>query len=272
LNAQFAPQRPVWRGNKLKWKDHTRIAQLVATAFNLPTQPLTEGAVAPDKFRVAHEPHHAKDIEKIMRELKTARKFYLNGKIPDLSYQLGVALHYIQDACVGKGFLGISHEDIENEVSSLRIPVNAVKAGLDNYQPHPFKLREALKALNNSSSSPNEILWNAVYYSFLAARSVLEPGNRDSVRKEAEKLNEKMKKSLLYALQANLAMLYIAIFIPLKVFALALFLFLVTPPLLYAILLYFKSQKEELKEWFGWFKDAVPDEPRVVRVVMKILE
>ena len=245
----------------MKWKDHVRIAKLVAKTFRLPVQPFTEGAVAPDKFkekevyftasgriRVKTKPHHIKNVKKIMRELKTARKLYLDGRITELSYRLGIALHYIQDACTGKGFLGLFHGSVENGISTLEIPGEAIQAGLKDYQPHPFKLRKALKTLK-SSNNPNKILWNATYYSFLAAKSVLELGDKDSAIKEAEKLNRKMKKSLLAVLPVNLAMLF-TVFLTASVEAFTAFLVTL---ILYAIPLHFRSKKRELKEWFNLY-------------------
>lgn len=98
------------------------------------------------------------------------------------------------------------HGSVENGISALNIPEDAVQAGLENFQPHPFKLRKALKNIK-SNNNPSKALWNATYYSFLVARSVLEFGDKDSAEKEAEKLKKEFKLSLLTVLPVNLASL-----------------------------------------------------------------
>ena len=44
---------------------------------------------------------------------------------------LGRALHYIQDKSVSKGFLGLSHDTREEELSHQLISEDAIKRGID---------------------------------------------------------------------------------------------------------------------------------------------
>lgn len=57
---------------------------------------MVEGVLAPDKWR--DYPHHHGKSKIIRQSLLDARRLFLSNDIPNASYRLGVAFHYIQDA------------------------------------------------------------------------------------------------------------------------------------------------------------------------------
>ena len=65
----------------------------------------------------ASAPHHDPELGIIMKHIWNARLAYLNGEDFKAMKSLGRASHYIQDKSVSKGFLGLSHDKREEELS-----------------------------------------------------------------------------------------------------------------------------------------------------------
>ena len=115
----------------MKWHDHIRIAVKAARDFGL-DGPLIEilksAVILPDQQRHKHERHHTgKDPETMLRIWK-ARNAVLRGDKSAAALELGQALHYIHDKCVYVG-PEHSHDSIEEEISSLDFPQNAIENG-----------------------------------------------------------------------------------------------------------------------------------------------
>lgn len=82
------------------WKTHIRIAYEILFRLGLPkstpeANQLREGSIAPDKWK--DYPHHEGKSEEIKFRLLNSRKFYLKNDLNKAYFELGVALHYIQD-------------------------------------------------------------------------------------------------------------------------------------------------------------------------------
>ena len=109
----------------MRWRTHKAIARAIAREAGLRGEPLRcllNGIVDPDKHpektvkvkvgrrgrvytRRVPMSHHNPSMSAVMRHVWRARASFLAGDIPGAAYWIGWALHYIQDRCVGKGFL-----------------------------------------------------------------------------------------------------------------------------------------------------------------------
>lgn len=99
--------------------------------------------------------HHGVNRNRIMRRLWHARRLWLDGKQFEAAWQLGYALHYIQDACIG----GLNHASDEAEIRRIPIPVHVIEANarppfISSLERAVAGLRPAnpLKALENASA------------------------------------------------------------------------------------------------------------------------
>jgi hypothetical protein len=84
------------------WPTHNRITIAVMDRLgmrltNEEFSKLMEGIVAPDKYFKDY-PHHYGKSAQISQYLLMARSFFLQNDSPNAYYNLGVALHYIQDS------------------------------------------------------------------------------------------------------------------------------------------------------------------------------
>ena len=82
------------------WKTHIRIANEILFRLGLPksspqANQLREGSIAPDKWK--DYPHHEGKSKEIKRRLLNSRRFYLKNNLSKAYFDLGVALHYVQD-------------------------------------------------------------------------------------------------------------------------------------------------------------------------------
>jgi len=236
----------------MKWRDHLRIARAVARISGLPERELVDGSIAPDRIRARYERHHG-NLSAIIHQLRLARKPLLShGKRKNstgpsqAAFHVGMALHYIHDSCTGKGFLGLFHGSVEEGISSVSLPKDALQHGLDNFQPHPAKLKKKLGEIQYSNN-PERALWNAASFSALAVKSTIERGDISGANEEAELMDDKFRKWLLVVTGSNLALLG-ALYIGRRPEYLVL---LVLSLLLYWIPLYFRGRRNELRDWFG---------------------
>jgi len=83
------------------WETHIRITNEVLHKLGIPmsseeTALLREGLVIPDKWK--DYPHHYGKSSSIRKYIMEARRFFLNGDLPNAYFSLGVALHYVQDS------------------------------------------------------------------------------------------------------------------------------------------------------------------------------
>jgi hypothetical protein len=83
------------------WKTHLRISREVMHRLRVPLSNaefsmFKEGVIAPDKWN--NYPHHYGKSSDIQQYLIAARGFYRRGDLINAYFNLGVALHYIQDS------------------------------------------------------------------------------------------------------------------------------------------------------------------------------
>lgn len=176
----------------MKWKSHTAIARAVATMLWLPEpvkEALVEGSIEPDKYPdttlkvgrrgrayVGVAPHHNPEYGLIMKYIRYARQYYLQGNDAQAARNLGRALHYIQDKCVYKGFLGGLHDQSEAALASQNVSWDAIKKGISEAKCSPAYVEKCVSGVR-PMTSPQEIMSQASVTSASIAKAVF--GRKD---------------------------------------------------------------------------------------------
>ncbi|MCS7365346.1 MAG: hypothetical protein NDF54_07920 [archaeon GB-1867-035] len=106
----------------MKWKTHRLIAKLIGREFNFSpglVEILSKGSIDPDihpdytyrvygykrvRIKKVVESHHNASTSLIMKYIWKSRDAWLNGDTVSALFNLGRALHYVQDKCVSKVF------------------------------------------------------------------------------------------------------------------------------------------------------------------------
>jgi len=172
----------------MKWKTHIAIAKAISKSLNLPKdleKALSQGSIEPDKYpdkvlrvgrrgRVytASAPHHDPELGIIMKHIWNARLAYLSGDDFHTMKSLGRALHYIQDKSVSKGFLGLSHDKREEELSHQLISEDAIKRGIDVAVCSPHYVKKIIKSVKPRKNI-DEIMNQACMCSAAIAKAVI---------------------------------------------------------------------------------------------------
>jgi hypothetical protein len=199
----------------MKWRTHRAITDKVLRHLGLGedvVEACLEGVVEPDRradfsltlnsrgrLRLARRTHHSflRNLDSLAYIYK-ARKCVLEGRYRDAGYNLGLALHYIQDRCIKEAFF-IDHGELEAEAGRIPISEQAIKQGFRDSISNPFKIERIVLWSIWPSWTPGEAVWNAAYYTALISRAVfsLDPAEFEKARAEKEKLVRRAKKSAL---------------------------------------------------------------------------
>ena len=142
---------------------------------------LIEGIVKPDelmwrgsrRYRVRH--HSAGGI--VFDRIKRARYYYLKGDMPSCLYNLGFALHFIQDAHIPSPrtrYLRKVHDSIERRMRRLPIPEDVIDAGFDVAELSPAHVKRILSEVR-WERDPESALLRAVWVSAVITAAVFGP-------------------------------------------------------------------------------------------------
>jgi len=101
------------------WKTHIRIANEILFILGLPksspeANQLRQGSIAPDKWK--DFPHHEGKSKDIKYRLLKSRECYLKNNLTEAYFNLGVALHYIQDGFTTLTSRSRHHTRWENQI------------------------------------------------------------------------------------------------------------------------------------------------------------
>ena len=101
------------------WKTHIRIANEILHRLGIPKNSiqasrLKEGSIIPDKWR--DYPHHHGKSGTIQRYILDARRFFLAGDLANACFNLGVALHYVQDSYTSLSSRSKHHSSWEQQI------------------------------------------------------------------------------------------------------------------------------------------------------------
>jgi len=116
--------------------------------------------------------HHNPDSGVIMKHIWNARLSYLRGDNIQTMKSLGRALHYIQDKSVSKGFLGLSHDTREENVSFQAISEDAIEKGIDIAICSPHYIKKVIKSVKPRKNI-DEIMNQACMCSAAIAKAVI---------------------------------------------------------------------------------------------------
>jgi hypothetical protein len=100
---------------------HRRIAKEIAKKLKLgnrETSLLETGSIAPDSW--GDFPHHEGKDKEIIQHIINARKLYLEND-DECFYELGIALHYIEDKLTLRPRVGEKHTEWENKIERSEI-------------------------------------------------------------------------------------------------------------------------------------------------------
>ena len=257
----------------MKWKLHRAIARRIADLTGLPEQPLVEGSISPDRFnsfdprfdgawkvtsrgrlRFARMSHHKPSPAKIFRMILLARRWLNAGDRVNAAFWLGRALHYVQDACTGKGFLGLRHGRVEGEMAALPLREDALRLGVENADCHPEAVRRMVGEARPSNKA-EEALRRAAYLSARIAWSTVQLGRVEEAKVQVGKLRRRGRRLLAAGLTWSLSSLLLlyasaAEFVSSAFLPYAALGFLASLPLLLAPKHYF-SRARLLAEWFA---------------------
>ncbi len=87
-------------------------------------------------------------------------------------FNLGRALHYVQDKCVSKGFLGLFHDKIEKNLSETSLPKYSFSDIKKNAESSPHFIKSVLNSLS-PEKDVYKILEKAITTSILITASTL---------------------------------------------------------------------------------------------------
>jgi len=161
---------------------HAAIGSAISRCLNLSPYSesrLVQGLKEPDQNaewkKGAYRAHHGIHPHTIMHLIWRARQAYLARERERALETLGVALHFVQDMCVidARGWHREIHDRIESEVRKLKIPVDAVREGVERAECSPHFVWHALYSIR-PSADPAEALRSACYYSAAIAKAVCD--------------------------------------------------------------------------------------------------
>ncbi|MFB0561163.1 MAG: zinc dependent phospholipase C family protein [Candidatus Lokiarchaeia archaeon] len=178
----------------MKWKSHITIAKAISASMGFTKdleKAFSQGSIDPDKrpdwvvsvLEVAREPHHKPSLGVVMKHIWKARLSYLDGDNIRALKSLGKALHYVQDKCVSKGFLSLSHNSREADLLRQMVSEDSIKMGFNMAVCSPHYIKDTIRRVKPSGDL-SEIMRQACLYSAAIAKAVL--GNKNPSSKLLE--------------------------------------------------------------------------------------
>lgn len=185
------------------------ISKLLGKEFNFSSKlvrVLSKGSIDPDvhpdytyraygyrrvKIRKVVESHHNASTSLIMKYVWRSRDAWLNEDMERALFNLGRALHYVQDKCVSKGFLGLFHEKIEKNLSEANFPNYTFNKIKEQAKNSPHFIKNILNSLNPEKDA-SKILEKAIETSILITASTLS--SREAKKELLEAYEEAKQK------------------------------------------------------------------------------
>jgi hypothetical protein len=150
IKADYRICRYLRVSGKMMWTTHRRIAKEVMNRLGLLPLPsveyqrLMDGVVDPDNWNNSphhiHRPHENKHHE-IIKHLELARRYFLGNDMPNSYYNLGVALHYIQDSFTSHTISEQAHISWEKRIEESP-PVSNIKEIIQITVNHEIQRRK----------------------------------------------------------------------------------------------------------------------------------
>jgi hypothetical protein len=188
---------PFLNNDRMKWRDHKRLAYQMAETFGLKDyqNELVNGSVEPDQRKeVVHIWSRAKDAAR--SKMYKARRALIKGDMAAAARYLGIVSHYIEDGIVHGAMDTIGHSadhsTLEGEIGAradiaAATPINTLEEGLPDGE---FVFRE-IDALVREGMS-QERLGRAL--SLLGSAVLASPEAPDEVTENRRRLIEKISR------------------------------------------------------------------------------
>jgi hypothetical protein len=185
----------------VKWCSHLSIGKAIADLAALSTgerKAFLEGIVEPDRH---HErigrgvssrrlSHHRASERLIMLHVWMARRSFLRNDDYEGYRHLGMALHYLQDRSVSKGFLGFTHDAREERLAKQRVPMAAIEDGMRRYMATPDFVRRSISR-TRPLKDPSKIMLQASFSSAAVAAAVLDARGVKEAGREHRRLRKR---------------------------------------------------------------------------------
>jgi hypothetical protein len=155
-NDSFLP----WDGTSLKWKNHTSIARAISRELELPIileDVLVEGSIDPDRYpdlmkkdrsdyHWRRVPHHSPTTSLIMNYVWRARKCIVEGEESIGMFNLGRALHYLQDRTVGFSTRR-QHDRKERQIGDWDVDPQSIRSGIRDAVSSPRYVNRLVRGI-----------------------------------------------------------------------------------------------------------------------------
>jgi hypothetical protein len=177
-------------GSSLKWKNHTSIARIISRELELPRvleDVLVEGSVDPDRYPDLMRsdrgedgwrkvPHHSPTTSLILDYVWRARGSIVNGDESVGMFNLGRAMHYLQDRTVGFSSKK-QHDRKEKQIGEWEVDPQAIRHGISDAFSSPRYVNGLVRGVKPTKQAGRAMRY-ACYDSAALAAAVI--GTREA--------------------------------------------------------------------------------------------
>lgn len=155
------------------WKTHLRISLEVLKRLGISLsselfQTFKTGILTPDQLK--DWPHHYGQSKNIKEHLVRSRGFFLQDDYPNAFFNLGVALHYIQDSYTSMASFYPKHQSWEEDIEYANF-TNDLEKTITYYLSNKWYERDRCLRLANTLSKKAEGRDNTLYVATLSGHA-----------------------------------------------------------------------------------------------------
>jgi len=165
----------------MQWKTHLRISFEVLRRLGISltsevSQRFRDGIVAPDQWR--DYPHHHGKSEQIKQYLTNSRGYFLQDDFPNAFYNLGIALHYIQDSHTSFASFYPRHQSWEESIEHAYFTPDLQKTINNSLRNKGWERKRCLRlaeALSTNTQGKDNTLYLATLSGHAVSKSFAKP-------------------------------------------------------------------------------------------------
>lgn len=172
-------------GSSLKWKNHTSIVKAISRELELPIvleDVLVEGSIDPDRYpdlmlsnrsnaQWRRVPHHSPTTSLIMDYVWRARRCMMEGEESVGMFNLGRALHYLQDRTV-RFSTKRQHDRKERKIGDWEVDYQAIRSGVRDAVSSPRYVNRLVGGIKPTKQA-GRVMRHACYDSAALAAAVI---------------------------------------------------------------------------------------------------
>ena len=163
------------------WKTHLRISFEVMRRLEISLSPevsqkFKEGIIAPDKWK--DFPHHYGKSRQIQQSLNNSRGYFLKDDFPNAIFNLGVALHYIQDSHTSFASFYPKHQSWEESIEYAHFTSDLKKTINYSLRDKEWEMERCLKlaeALSKNAKGRDNTVYLATLSGYEASKNFAKP-------------------------------------------------------------------------------------------------